>query len=282
MIPDIAITRNAGQQGAFGATTPQRDVLLKSGHKTSLVIDSQGVCPTYRCAQWGSHPDPAAHSDWAAPPVHSHPYPCCLLLRIILSIMGDKPGAAKLWLSLPLALNWLHWDRGRKNQTYTIRQCGKRQAWHRYGKTWQLLLGVRDARKPHKSSSHQERGCASSISSGQETGLIAKPKITESLSAYLSLDVSRLNKYGHTSLQVKWKDAECPGLQEWGGFAPLKCICLNFTSSLISLIWDHHCSAIFSFGQMHIDHFQKWFLSLRTDTASFHGTCSSQRSHTAL
>lgn len=41
-----ALSRNAGQQGAFGATTPQRDLLLKSGHKTSLVIDSQGVCPT--------------------------------------------------------------------------------------------------------------------------------------------------------------------------------------------------------------------------------------------
>lgn len=127
MIPDIPFTRNAGQQGAFWATTSQRDVLLKSGHKTSLAIDSQGVCPTYHSVHSGGHTLTQLHT-WTEQLFQcSHPCPCCLLLCIILSIMDDKPGAAKLWLSLPLALNWLHWDQRRKNQIYTIRQCGKKQ-----------------------------------------------------------------------------------------------------------------------------------------------------------
>lgn len=165
--------------------------------------------------------------------------------------------------------------------------AAKGMEWHRYGKAWQLLLTVRDARMSHNPSSHQERGCASSISLGQETGLIAKLKTTESLSVHLSLDVSRLNKYGPTGLQVKRKDVKCSGLQEWGGFAPLKSRCLNFTSSLISLIWDHHHSAIFSFGQMHIDHFQKlfffqthsiflWYLQLTEITHSFWNNSNQQ------
>lgn len=204
---------------------------------------------------------------------------------MILSITNDKPGVAEALTEPSTSIKVISLRPGekKKSQAYPIRQHGKRQE---MAQIWQNMAAcpwLRDTRKLHNPRSHQERGCASSISSGQETGLIAKLKITESLSVHPSLDVSRLNKYGHTGLQVKWKDVKCPRLQAWGGFAPLKSICLNFTSSLVSLIWDHHRSAIFSFGQMHMVHFQKCFFVLENrHTASFHGTCSSQRSHTTL
>lgn len=194
--------------------------------------------------------------------------------------MDDKQGAAEALTEPSTSIKPTSLRSGEEKSDLHYQTRGR--GWHRYGKIWQLLLSLRDTTKPHNPSSHQERGYSSSISSGQETGLIAKLKITESLSIHPSLDVGRLNKYGHTGLQVKWKDVKWPGLQVWGGFAPLKSVCLNFTSSLVSLIWDHHCSAIFSFGQMHIDHFQKWFLSLRTDTQHLFMVHAAHRDHTQL
>lgn len=132
-------------------------------------------------------------------------------------------------------------------------------------------------------ASHQERGCTVSISSGQETRLIRKLKITESLSVHLLLEANRLNKCSHTSLWVKWRLLKCPGLWEWGRFAPLKSTHLISTSSLISLDWDHHRRGIFSFGQMCIDHFQNCFLVCRMNIEDGSVTpCSLRKSQTAL
>lgn len=191
-------------------------------------------------------------------------------------------GLMKLQLSPPLALNWFHWGHGRK-----ARLC--------YQMMWQEAQDGTDVGKHGSFSSRWEmlesptshtatrRGDTASVLSGQETGLIAKLKITEFLPVHLSLDAGGLNKCGQTGLRVKWKDVTCPRLQAWGGFAALKSIHLISTSSLVNLVWDHHHRGIFSFGQMHIDHFQKWILSYRTDIHHLSIVpCSSQRSHTVL
>lgn len=133
----------------------------------------------------------------------SHPCPCC---HIILSIMDDKQGAAEALTEPSTSIKPTSLRSGEEKSDLHYQTRGR--GWHRYGKIWQLLLSLRDTTKPHNPSSHQERGYSSSISSGQETGLIAKLKITESLSIHPSLDVGRLNKYGHTGLQVKWKDVK--------------------------------------------------------------------------
>lgn len=79
------------------------------------------------------------------------------------------------------------------------------------------------------------------------------------------------------------KALKCPGLWEWGGFAPLKSTHLISTSSLMSLVWDYHCRGIFSFGQMCIDHFQNCFLVCRTNTEHCSVTpCSLRKSQIVL
>lgn len=190
-------------------------------------------------------------------------------------------GLMKLWLSPPLALKWFHREHGRRSRLHYQTTWQEGKGWHRCGKTWQLLLPAGDARKPRNPGRCQERGCAASVWPEQETGLIAELKITESLPVHPSLSTGRLNKCGHTGLWVKWKDVKCPGLQVWGGFAPLKSIRLFSTSSLVSLVWDHHRRSIFSFGQVHIDHIQKWVLSYRMDIEHLSmASCRSWRDHT--
>ena len=197
--------------------------------------------------------------------------------------MDDKPRADEALTEPSITIKLISLGSQEKITSTLSDDTAGGRGWHRHGKTWQLLLWVGDARKPRNPCSRQERGWVTSLLSGQETELIAKLKITESLPVHPSLDTGGLNRYGHTGLQVKWKDFKCPRLQVWGAFAPLKSISLISTSSLISLVWDHHRRGIFSFGQMHIDHFQKRFLSYRTDIQHLSVVpCSSQRSHAVL